>query len=156
MFAYGVTNSGKSCVLSLPPSPRYSSRHSRTEGRCADDYLPLISSCIVRYTIQGGADADGSGSERGVIPRTIDVVFNSVEDRQTDLNVSNSVHDHLIRSSAKLTTFPAICDLRSDPPSFLPSRSSMRPRKGTLVDHRSNRMPRRACQKSETLLVSLS
>lgn len=49
IFAYGVTNSGKT------------------------------------YTIQGGS---GPGeSERGVIPRVVDVIFNSVEGLQTDSNV---------------------------------------------------------------------
>lgn len=75
VFAYGVTNSGKRSVLccqitlSKPrscPTPRF--RHS--------------------YTIQGGADADGTGHDRGVIPRAVDVVFNSIEGKLSTANVS--------------------------------------------------------------------
>jgi hypothetical protein len=91
-----------------------------------------------------------------VIPRTIDVVFNSVEDRQTDINVSNSAHGHLYWFLAVLTTGFALCDLRSDPHSSLPSRLLTRPKKATLVDPQSPRMPRRDRQRSETLLVGLS
>lgn len=50
IFAYGVTNSGKT------------------------------------YTIQGG-NKPGSG---GILPRTLDVIFNSVEGRQSDGRVSTS------------------------------------------------------------------
>lgn len=49
LFAYGVSNSGKS------------------------------------YTIQGGNTA--STTERGVLPRAIDVVFNSIEGSESKANV---------------------------------------------------------------------
>lgn len=54
LFAYGVSNSGKS------------------------------------YTIQGGNTA--STTERGVLPRAIDVVFNSIEGSESKANVSALSH----------------------------------------------------------------
>lgn len=54
LFAYGVSNSGKS------------------------------------YTIQGGNTT--STTERGVLPRAIDVVFNSIEGSESKANVSALSH----------------------------------------------------------------
>lgn len=58
------------------------------------------------YTIQGGAEGSQEGEEKGLIPRAIDVIFNSIEGMECQLAVSIHALDRTTASDNVLQVRP--------------------------------------------------